>query len=54
MDEQPAFDIARLRERAAHCRKMAGGAISLDVAHELESIAREYERGADKLELRLA
>ena len=51
VEEQPALNAARLRERAAHCRRMAGDALSLEIARELESIAREYETGADKLEL---
>ena len=54
MEDQPDFDIVRLRERAAHCRKLAGGAVDFGIARELESIAREYEHGADKLELRQA
>jgi hypothetical protein len=51
MEEQSAFNVARLREKAAHCRKMAVDARSYGVARELESIAREYEDGALKLEL---
>lgn len=51
MEEQPAFDVARLRERAAHCRKLADDALSYGIARELEAIAREYDHGADKLEL---
>lgn len=51
MEEQSAFNVARLREKAAHCRKMAVDALSYGVARELESIAREYEDGALKLEL---
>ena len=51
MEQLPAFNAARLRERAAHCRKLADDAVSYGIARELESIAREYEQGADKLEL---
>jgi len=51
MEEQSAFDAARLREKAAHCRKLALGAVSSGTKDELKSIAREYEDGAEKLEL---
>jgi len=50
MEEQSALSAARLREKAAHCRKLAFDAISVGTADELKSIAREYEHGADKLE----
>lgn len=49
MEEQSALCAARLREKAAQCRKMAFGALSRGVAEELESIAREYETDADNL-----
>jgi len=56
MDERieglSALNAARLRDKAAHCRKMAHGALSGGVADELNSIAREYEIDADNLELR--
>lgn len=51
MEELPAFNAARLRDKAARCRKLADDAISSGIARELESIAREYDHGADKLEL---
>ena len=54
MDQNPEGNAARLRERAAYCRKLADDAVSHGIARELESIAREYEQGADRLELRLA
>lgn len=53
MEKETAFSAARLREKAAHCRKMAVGAISSGIADELESIAQEYDDGADRLELGL-
>lgn len=56
MDDQienlSALNAARLRDKAAHCRKMAHDALSGGVADELNSIAREYEVHADNLELR--
>ena len=54
MEEQTAFDAARLRGKAAHCRKLALDALSTVTADELMSIAREYEDGAEKLETGLA
>lgn len=51
MEKQSAFEAARLREKAAHCRKLALDAQSNGTADELESIAREYEAGAEKLDL---
>ena len=36
----------RLRDEAAHCRRLAAGAVPLAVAHELERFAAEYERAA--------
>jgi hypothetical protein len=51
MEKQSAFEAARLREKAAHCRKLALDALSSGTADELESIAREYEDGAEKLDL---
>lgn len=51
MEERSTHGIARLRERAAHCRKLAHAALSNGVARELESIAREYEVDAENLEL---
>lgn len=53
MQEQSAFEASRLRDKAAHCRKLALDARSNGTADELESIAREYEDGAAKLELGL-
>jgi hypothetical protein len=49
MEEQSAQWAARLRAKAAQCRKMAFGAHSKGVAAELESIAREYETDAENL-----
>lgn len=40
----------QLRKRAAHCRALARDALSPGVARELEVIAAEYERDADRLE----
>ena len=51
MEEQSMFEASRLRGKAAHCRKLALDAVSNGTADELESIAREYENGAAKLEL---
>jgi hypothetical protein len=44
--------VARLRDRAQHCRAMADRAVSNTVAAELAAIAREYERDAVALELK--
>jgi len=49
--ERSTQHVARLRDKAAHCRKMADGALSGGVADELNSIAREYEVDADNIEL---
>lgn len=40
----------KLRRRAAHCRDMARGALSDELAAELEAIAAEFERDATTLE----
>ena len=42
--------VPRLRERAEHCRRLARNALVDGVARELEAIAQEYERDADRLE----
>jgi len=56
MDERfedlSALNAARLRDKAAHCRRLALVALSGGIADELKSIAREYEVDADALELR--
>ena len=44
--------VARLRDRAQHCRAMADRAVSNTVAAELAAIAGEYERDAVALELK--
>ena len=51
MEKQSAFDAARLRQKALHCREMARKANSAGTADALHSIARDYENGAEKLEL---
>jgi len=43
--------VARLRDRAQHCLAMAERAHSSAIAAELASIARDYERDAQALEL---
>ena len=53
-EEQSTHVAVRLRDRAAHCRKLAHAALSNGVARELESIAREYEVDAENLELRVS
>jgi hypothetical protein len=42
--------IACLRDRAEHCRAMAGRALSDRIAEELASIAGSYEQDAAMLE----
>lgn len=44
--------IARLRDRAEHCRAMAGRSLSISVSEELTSIAGSYEQDAALLEQR--
>jgi len=44
--------IARLRDRAEHCRAMAGRSFSTSIAEELVSIAGSYEQDAAMLEQR--
>ena len=50
-EEVSALRAACLRDKAAHCRRLALGALSGGIADELKSIAREYEVHADSLEL---
>jgi hypothetical protein len=49
MDERELLCM-RLRQRAARCRGLARDAVSLGVAEELDAIAADYERDADKIE----
>jgi len=44
------IQIARLRDRAEHCRAMAARALSDGIAEELTSIAGTYEQDAALLE----
>ncbi len=39
-----------LRARAAHCRRLACGAVPPTIADQLEDMAEELERRADRLE----
>ena len=52
MDDYSVHFARRLHERAAYCRRLAGNALSSGVARELEAIARDYERDAEKIENR--
>jgi hypothetical protein len=50
VDERISMSVARLRERAAHCRQLSLNATTPGVAQELDAIAAEYDREADQLE----
>ncbi len=50
MERQFAISVPQLRDRAARCRKMAHGFVSETVARELESIAKQYDEEASRLE----
>ncbi|HTY67269.1 MAG TPA: hypothetical protein VMH36_11500 [Alphaproteobacteria bacterium] len=52
MERTVEITAARLHERAAHCRDLARHAVSEGVATELESIADDYDRDAERLESR--
>lgn len=40
----------RLRERAAHCRRLASAALSVEIASELDKLAEDYDQEAAQLD----
>jgi hypothetical protein len=44
------LEIKRLRDEAALCRRLAGGALPFTVAQDLERLASEYDHRAAALE----
>ena len=54
MEELYMMYLSGLRERAARCRELARGARASGIACELESIAQEYERDADRIETQIS
>ncbi len=50
MEDESILCVSRLRARAAKCRELARAAHSRGIACELESVAADYERDADRLE----
>ena len=50
VNERISMPVARLRERAIHCRQLSLTAATPGVAEELRAIAAEYDREADELE----
>jgi len=52
MERFAEITAARLHERAAHCRDLARKALSAGIAAELQSIADDYDRDAERLESR--
>jgi hypothetical protein len=52
MERAMELTAARLHARAAHCRDLARHAVSEGIAAELESIAEDYDRDAERLESR--
>lgn len=50
MSDFTRITVARLRQRAAHCRDLAQCAVSDGIAAELQSIAEDYDRDALRLE----
>ncbi len=54
MERFTEITASRLHERAAHCRDLARNALSTGIAAELQSIADDYDRDAERLEARRA
>ena len=50
MDDRARTTVSRLRDRAAYCRNLARVALAEAFAREFETIARDYERDAARLE----
>jgi hypothetical protein len=50
MDGDDTSEIARLRDRAAQCRRRAGETLSGGIAVELRKLAVDYEREAARIE----
>lgn len=54
MEEKTVTCAAELRKMAESCRRLAGGLSSPALARQLEEIAEDYERDADRFDARYA